>query len=217
MSNVESPWSTNGITDNYLDNSIEIGLLRACVRPYYEEAHRSFHSWHHIDRMLSGFHTNEKVCYKVPVLSNAQTVAILFHDISYVPGSKTNEEDSITIFRLLRKKTPFIFQLLEAKEFQLVEEIIMSTKSPHTPRCKEAELVVDLDMLGFSFSRDYYVDNNRKIEAEFDFLEGFAKARMLFLKSMLERKPFYYTPSLKHLEEIAYNNIHADLTKPYSQ
>jgi predicted metal-dependent HD superfamily phosphohydrolase len=185
------------------------------AKHYYDEPHRAYHNWDHIFRMLLRWHTNKKVMSKIPQLSMVQMMAILFHDISYVPGSKTNEEDSFLIFEIFKRRFKYSFFKLGigTKEVITIHNIIMSTKSPHVPLCKEAELVVDLDMLGFSFSRPHYEENNRLIEKEFSFLpkESWRLGRLGFLQSMAKRKPFYYTPALQHLDRAAYKNVRQDM------
>lgn len=112
------------------------------VKPYYNQPHRFYHNFSHIEKML-----DYAVGYPVDN-SEAVSYTILFHDIVYEIDKQDNEEQSCEVYR----------QYYAADEYHdlphpdVVCPLIMATKNPFGSYTGDAKLIVDADLSVFSSS-----------------------------------------------------------------
>jgi predicted metal-dependent HD superfamily phosphohydrolase len=158
--------------------------------PYYWEPHRHYHDFQHINGMLLyGMKHYE--------LSYSQALAIILHDVVYVPGYSDNELASAKMVRPFAKD----FDFLSETDIVMATAIIKLTRF-HMSNLTEARLVIDLDLLGFAPSSPLYRENTRDlIRKEFSYVsdEVFNEGRVLALEKFVLRRPFFYCPKLEEL------------------
>lgn len=144
-------------------------------------------------------------------LDVAATIA-LYHDVIYVPGSQTNEQESAA-FATSRLSWRCSYDFVSA-----VRQGILDTKA-HQPshRFIASCLVSDADMAGFAADWETFADNNRRVDDEFLIHGGadpevYAQGRRKFLEATLadarsERLFHVPTISLPERHERAVANL----------
>lgn len=177
----------------------EMFQARPNLRFEYERAYsygssgRWYHNMYHILDLLE---LQEKY---FPDMSYNGKIAILFHDIFYLPGGKANEQKSADIaleyMELLDTHSDYspvtVYQLIKATD--------------HLDQCFPFETmgqVLDLDLAGLA---DYYEINRVKIREEFsDYSdEEWIIGRKKFLEFFLGKRTIYQTKLGKDLWESA--------------
>ena len=154
----------------------------------YNEPHRHYHNFSHIAMMYDWARE-----YKIK-LSEEQRLAILFHDVHYSVDKKkntfmgkyvSNEELSADIAQEWCK------YCFEEDFVKRVYQIIRDTEI-HIPTIPESNDVLDLDLLGLSFSC-IYKDVGDKIRQEYKHFSNkeFNKGRSDWIESMLKRESIY--------------------------
>lgn len=121
-------FESNGFSNSFVTQKI--------IGPYLEE-HRFFHTKDHVIDILQKIY---KDYIDGNINEHSVTVLVLaawYHDIVYNPKSKTNEEDSASVFF---RHFPHDF-----KFFYDVKEIILETKD-HKPTTPLSKLFCDYDM-----------------------------------------------------------------------
>ena len=174
----------------------------------YNEPHRAYHTLDHINTMLAMAykHRNELID------PNAVDLAIIYHDIVYDSGSKTNEEDSATLF-LSTMSTE-----LDKKLCDKICSYIIETKKHEVTTTQDTDLqmFIDFDMAILGTERHLYEEYARQIRQEYEFVpeKEYCKARANFLTTYLEQnqhgewKAIYATKLFKEaLEKTARGNI----------
>ena len=122
-------------------------VVHECIRRY-EESHRHYHDLNHIEEMLN---VGDEMCGE---LSYTQYLAIMFHDIIYLPQSKHNEESSAELFLTLAMNT----QLAEQQDLvcRVVDIINATTHTNHTKHDNDdQELLEVLDLDLFRLGKPY--------------------------------------------------------------
>jgi len=178
------------------------------VIPYYSEPHRSYHTFEHIERILSDA---EKMDIK---LSPAQIIAILFHDIIYTPGSTTNEKDSARMLQWVSKMYPewLIADDISTNDINDACTIIEDTQH-HTPSSDHSKIVIDLDLLGLADDYANYVGSGKNVRAEFGYLSenDWMVGRLEFLSSLIKREHIFQTDDFRNqFDEKAKNNMNQE-------
>lgn len=133
----------------------------------YDESHRYYHNFEHIDMMI-------KSAMDQNMLYNNLTFAIIFHDIIYNVGSKTNEEDSANLFKELYKYDSYLE----------IYEAILSTKD-HVPVSLLSEHLIKLDLERLYGDFETFVEDDIKIFKEFQYVDydEYLKNRISFLEA----------------------------------
>jgi len=146
-------------------------------------------------------------------LTPIEELSILFHDSIYRPGSKINEAISANFLHCLLEDTG-----VEENDIRTAQRIIVATAShlrennEILPLLEEAQLVMDLDMSGFSAAPGIYNFQGQMIEKEFypypynlkQFLEG----RLKFLNALKSKKSIYRTQAfIEKFEKRAQLNL----------
>ncbi len=165
----------------------------------YTEHHRRYHTLEHIAHMFNAARDHDIK------LSPAQIQAIWWHDVVYIPGSKTNEEDSVA---LMRKHCAIDSATEKASQ------IIMDTKN-HVPSSAESAVVCDLDMFGFVENIQKHSSINAQIEEEFMLggisLDEYREGRTKFLNELLS-KPVFHSDIFVKYNELAHKRIAIDIS-----
>jgi predicted metal-dependent HD superfamily phosphohydrolase len=167
-----------------------------------------YHSFNHIKNMINifelykeqfkneGMNCTEKDMY----------LAIVYHDAVYIPGSFTNEYDSVKFMQRFGIMSSTIENLIMST---VVDEEHINNWKNYSINCK---IMHDLDWFGFSISTGIYEQNMSIIsEVEHYCRNKFSRkeiidARMNFLKSLFD-KDIFYTKTLEHLNNKAKENI----------
>lgn len=162
----------------------------------YSDPKRSYHNWHHIEKMIEYAWENDIH------LTYTQELAILFHDIVYNVGGKENEFKSAELFE------HGYAQYFDVDSWQIddIKSIIMSTANhttynPSLPKLHK--IVLDLDLL--TFGNGEFLHYNALVLDEFGkngidqstLLEG----QLKFFTQILSREKIYY--QLTDLEQTA--------------
>ena len=187
------------------------GLYNLASRVYDENNH-PYHNIKHIRDMIE-----IAADFDLPI-SRTQKLAILFHDIIYMPFAKNNEEQSVK-----KMKSFFTLEDLSCYEREIIakaSEIIMDTKT-HIATIEESKTVIDLDLVSLGYTLEVfnitseliYIENwkvanaNKITKANFD--EIFYKETIEFAKIMLNRgREIYYNEIFnKRFNEQAHNNL----------
>jgi len=168
------------------------------VKPYYNEKHRVFHDWQHIQSGLDMFD-------KLNSGTTEQKIAWLFHDIIYIPTQKDNEEKS-ALFAIDMIKSN---QDTKNIDTSLVGIIINDTKY-HLPTIKESALVLDIDMSSLACKQysDFY---KLRIMAAKEYSsfgkEAVVSGTVSFINKTLRQERIFTTPEFSSMEEIARENL----------
>jgi predicted metal-dependent HD superfamily phosphohydrolase len=160
----------------------------------YGELHRHYHAIEHIAAML---HQGRELR-----LSDAQVLAIWFHDAVYEPARSDNEERSAQLART------WLLPALPTATVELVASIVLDTKA-HAPSTAEAAPVIDLDLAPLAAPWPQFVANGELIRREYAHVAEaeFAAGRAVFLQRMLARPRIYWTPFGAALEPLARANL----------
>lgn len=163
--------------------------LVAGLRTRYDEAHRAYHDWAHIEALLAWF---AKLDWDNDA---AVEMALYYHDAIYQPLSATNEADSAALMRA---------ELAERAAAETIDRagaIILATASHKVPdglepglgRDIEQFLDIDLSILGAEEAAfDAY---DRAIRKEFSAIpdEIFLPRRRQVMATFLERDRLFLT------------------------
>lgn len=169
-----------------LDNMQELAELIPDAQYYYNEPHRHYHTWDHIVEMFSVAQDMD-----VP-LCFSQKLAILYHDVVYIPGCHDNEELSVELMHTaIKKASPDLFTKISSYLSQ-AETIIRDTKDHH-PSINESTFVIDLDFYRLSVEPEKFALHIEAIENEYcrysskEFKEG----QLKFYKKLLEKNRIF--------------------------
>jgi predicted metal-dependent HD superfamily phosphohydrolase len=168
---------------------------------FYDEAHRVYHDRRHIEEMML---TARSLGLQ---LSAAQSLALLFHDVVYVPGAAhgANEMMSAQLMRV------YAAGLTEV----LVEEaaaIVLDT-AEHRPTLASAKLVIDLDLIRLGADEPDFSRHTEEVFHEVSpvlprgrddaLWHDFAARRAAFLERLLARPRIFQLPQLFERYEAA--------------
>lgn len=172
------------------------------VKPYYDEPHRIFHNWDHIEYGLNIFK-------KLDTGTTEQVIAWLFHDIVYNPTRKDNEVLSAE----LAKK--YIQDSGDEKIISIndIITIIYDTIS-HVPSNTLSALVLDIDMSSLA-DKQYAEFERQRLLAAKEYV-SFGRDLVLagtkaFIVKTLQQDRIFTTEYFKPMEPIARANLTAYL------
>ena len=148
------------------------------IEKRYSESHRFYHTIEHINFLLTEI---DKLT--LPEKDNEILIlSALFHDIIYIPGSKTNEKDSA---ELLLNNSEY------SDDIQEIYDIIIDTFT-HTPKTELSEIFCDIDMMSISHTTydelKVGTDNVYKEFVQFFPHKQVIEGQVDFLKSILDTK-----------------------------
>lgn len=175
----------------------------------YSQPHRAYHTWHHIHDMFG-------IAGQLgEVLTVNQRLAILYHDIVYIPGSSENERLSAMLLKthVAQNKAQFKEAFPEAN-LEIVESIIRDTKNHLPSQYNETKLVLDLDMSILGAEPDRYQKYVKDVMFEYAEYAGerMNKGRAEFLQTLLLQPNIFLTDVCQaKFESKARDNIKAEL------
>ncbi|MBI4440678.1 N-methyl-D-aspartate receptor NMDAR2C subunit [Candidatus Woesearchaeota archaeon] len=154
----------------------------------YSESHRHYHTMMHIQHGLRELDTARHLT------KNPLTVewAFWFHDIIYLPGAATNEEQSAA----------YAWNVIRAagldKALHEVPSLILATKHHGVPDSIDAQVLVDIDLSILGQPEDVYAQYEDNIRKEYVGCLGltneqFERGRTAFVQSFLARPTIYAT------------------------
>lgn len=154
----------------------------------YSQPWRKYHTLQHINHLLNKFRTSDHWKDLAPLERQALNIAIIFHDVVYEVGSKTNEINSAEFLRYCN--SIWSDETLEPKVFPTeyingICEIILSTKD-HIPTSKLSKILIELDLSSFDLSWKECLEQNYLVMEEFGSKftwEEFQKVQINFLES----------------------------------
>lgn len=140
----------------------------------YFEPNRYYHNFEHILYMLMKYAEMQKhlnfgaslYFYEESTLLEA----ILWHDVIYTPGSKTNELESAQLYEKSIRANPLRFR----EDTTIVYDLIMSTSKHFTSYtsserwAKLTYIMMDLDLISFAADWNVFYRNNLNIMLEAD-------------------------------------------------
>lgn len=180
--------------------------VRAFVKNYYIEGHRFYHTMDHIESMLDGYGKY------FGDISEAEYLAILYHDIVYLPFTGGNEENSVSMLNAHHK---IYFNKVNQDIIDQASEIILATKHDGSPVSEAAQRVVDLDMMILGKSEDVYKKYVANTRREYGMYtdEQWNAGRAKVLAGFLAMPRIYFTDVMhKQFEQKARENIQQELT-----
>ena len=165
---------------------------------FYDAPDRFYHNTYHVWWMYNFAWQNSLV------LTEAQELAILFHDVIYTPGDSKNETLSAEYcYDVLSPHVEDQEMVMDACE------IIEDTAKHFDPKPKlgnwQSPLVLDLDIMNMSLPYTQFIEWNAAVVQEYSFLDK--EKRIKFLKFFLEKKPILHSDQLKGREPLIRENL----------
>ena len=199
-------YSINVLTLNGIYNTNSAEELSKSILELYKGKNRYYHNYNHIvdmfDNVVKHFHDDKADLIKTS-LKPSELLAILFHDIIYVPGQKDNEGRSVDL--MIAMMAGYGVPLTE---FDWSSRIIKETKNylGHV-RDSSTHAVLDLDLISLSCDFKKFIKDNKNVECEFGGLnKSNINNRIKFFVSMLSKNDIYY--NLKELDSSARHNMY---------
>lgn len=187
-------------------------FLAKVIREHYDVNNLAYHNDAHINYMLSGW---DKAKFALGMSDEewlTGSLAIIFHDAVYVPGSKHNEADSA----LLALECLADERELSQKSKTIIFDTILDTRHDGSlPGSLISAVVCDLDLWGLADYQGHYATYCQRIKDEFTGA-GFTDlqwlaGRISFLKSMMERPTIYWSSFAAWRGESARQNLSMEL------
>lgn len=172
----------------------------------YAEPQRHYHTVEHLARMAAAVESH------AIALSQAQALAVLFHDAVYVPGAQggMNEQASCLLVQSLAR------EYAEPDTLDIAARIILDTIH-HIPTLESSSVVLDLDLLGLAGPiADVFRDGelifkeNAHLVADWG---DYSARRSRFLQALLDRPRILHSAELRHHEEALRQNLR-DVIRP---
>ncbi len=165
----------------------------------YSEPWRHYHTFQHIRSCVDALHP-----YQHRSDYPEMFLALLWHDVVYIPGNSSNEALSAEI-ALMNLGNLELGSLVNA---ELVSKLIRSTKT-HDSRDEQCSLVCSIDMHELADPGKYWT-NRDLVRQEFSMFtdDEWTQGRISFLESLDE--PFRH-PDFAHLNEPAMLNVRQEL------
>ncbi len=165
--------------------------LAARLREAYDEAHRAYHSWTHIETLLADF-DRLRAEFTAP---DAVEIAIWYHDAIYAPFSKTNERDSAE-----RMRSELDGQT-DAETLAAAEVLILATETHEIPDglapalAADCALFLDMDMAILGAQPAAFDTYDAGVRAEYAEVPepAFRQGRQAILSDFLNRDRLYLT------------------------
>jgi len=193
----------NIICEEARNQFIHIKIARDCWDKYTFPT-RVYHNEYHVYWIYQHAWENDIV------LTQAQELAILFHDIIYTVGDKNNEELS----------ADYCWEIMSphVEDTQVVEDAcdIIRDTAQHfalVPQLtnEQSGLVLDLDIMSMSLPYSEFIKWNHAIDKEYKIKFGGSidtTKRVEFLKKFLKKKPLLFEDMFKDREQQIRENLH---------
>jgi predicted metal-dependent HD superfamily phosphohydrolase len=224
----ERPELKNTAEIDFIENFEEIISNTIFAGKFFDGAYKArvgiaAHAvWHHMLRPGLHYHTPIHVLSMLQVFQDLNyyphiesawgnlLTAVLFHDAVYVPGSSTNEQESVDFMKLLLE------DLGNPLQVKLIGGHIMDTAKyaeVEVDPYKHCVRLMDLDLCNFAFPYESYNAASNAVMREFipagaEIDEVAKKRRANFLVGLLQRPSIYRTQEFKRrFEQKARENI----------
>jgi predicted metal-dependent HD superfamily phosphohydrolase len=182
------------------------------IRKYYEEPHRIYHNWDHIEHGAKIIHENYG--FNLTIL-----LAWLCHDLVYVPSNKDNEKDSVKLMKhLLRLKYENIFNS-KKEEIKKASRYIELTKHHYLEYAEdcnsELAILLDADMAYLCEGSIFFNDSREKIRKEFIVYsdDEFVQGSIAFFEDLLKRKQIFYTEHYVEKEKASREQVSFEIKR----
>jgi predicted metal-dependent HD superfamily phosphohydrolase len=151
------------------------------IHTHYTESQRYYHTLQHLYELLTLFieHSKTVEVHHFDII----LWSIFFHDIIYIPTSKTNEEDSAILFHTL------FSSLLTEEQCTMIESYIIATKNHReiafSTTDSDLQFFLDLDLAILSTSiPNRYIEYAQQIRKEYQHIElaFYQRERAKFLR-----------------------------------
>lgn len=161
------------------------------LRTRYDAKGRTYHNWAHVQALLVHFERHRTVLHH----AEAVETALYYHDVVYVPGLKTNEDESADAMAVeLADRAP------EA-EIALADLIIRATAAHRVPEdaspdhARDCAMFLDMDLAILGAEAEAFDTFDRNIRQEFAMIpdEIFLPRRREAMRVFLERERIYLT------------------------
>lgn len=165
----------------------------------YSATYKHYHTYAHV---MDLFDRAERFGIK---LNQHEQLAILFHDVVYVPGHKFNEPASVE----------FMMTLLYSHEVHSDNVLPAAEMIRHTAQFfgfvsdKNSHRVLDIDLSTLASTPYVFARQNMLLEREYPGIEPGLRAQ--FLKKFLDKQQQYYT--MPELDPIARSNIAGEVAR----
>ncbi len=188
---------------HYLPREVISDATLETVLARYDEPWRYFHARRHVLEMFDRARELEMS------LSVEQALAVLFHDVVYIPGAPEgqNERQSVLLMQAFKSQVcqPDLDWALAAR---IVEDTIA-----HSPSCDASKPVLDLDIaslgddpVNFCAADELVWLESRHLLEQADARKDFDTRRLRFLLAQANRGPLYHG-ELAALEDAARTNL----------
>jgi predicted metal-dependent HD superfamily phosphohydrolase len=172
-----------------------IEMLYDRLRGSYAEAHRTYHTFHHVRDCLAQLDKARHIA-EHPFQVEA---ALWFHDVICDPRAKDNEEQSAWWAECSLRKAG-----VSCKVALNVSKLILATRHRDVPSDADAALVVDIDLSILGRMASVFDEYERQIRQEYDYLSDavFRKGRTAILRGFAARKVIYQTQFFRDRYEV---------------
>lgn len=180
--------------------------LADSLRARYDAPGRTYHNWAHIQTLLAHYDRNLDRMHD----PDAVEIALYYHDVVYVPGSKTNETESAVI----------MVQELDGRAAEAevsAADLIIRATAAHavpegTPRnlAHDCALFLDMDLAILGAEPEAFDAFDANIRAEFSMIpdEIFLPRRRAAMQTFLDRERIYITDAFhNNHDEAARRNL----------
>lgn len=173
---------------------LDRNTVLALARPWYAGADRHYHNWRHIEELFVFADQ-----HSLP-LSDAEILAIAFHDAIYIPLARDNERKSADLAILA------VDHLRLPPEIRPEVETLILATAHSGPTPPAAARVVSLDLLRLAAPEASFLDNvtalHREYAAHFPDLDQYRQAWATHIaKPLLAHQPIYPDPDIRQLLE----------------
>ena len=154
----------------------------------YRDPKRYYHNLQHIEEMLEWIHMEPHL---EPWALHCLELAVIFHDIVYVPGAKDNEEKSAEYFRAFCKinpvPVPLGFDISYRQRNDTVCDLIMATKE-HKGTTFLEKMIIEADLQRLDVEWVDFLDNTMLLFKESGLkFQTFKQNTLAFIKVYKDR------------------------------
>lgn len=172
------------------------------LRHAYTERHRYYHNLRHIESCLQEFQKFQGMCQSPEAIE----LAIIYHDVVYVPGSAINEQASADRVSYDMNRLGLSSALRGA-----VCSMIVQTYHRDRGIDEDSRILLDIDMSILARDKIEYIDYELGVRREYTPVvssEGLITGRRFFLTDLLKKSSIYQTQyGLDNYEAKARDNI----------
>lgn len=191
--------------ENFADRFAD---LIPSLRARYDAKGRAYHNWAHILALLGHFERHMTAMHD----PRAVEIALYYHDVIYVPGSRTNERDSAKVM------VEEISSRASQSEVSRAETIILATEAHTVPEgiasdlAADCALFLDMDLAILGSQPTEFEAFDAAIREEFSMVpdEIFFPRRKSAMAAFLQRERIYLTDRFHdRFDAQARNNLNA--------